>query len=210
MLSTPRISPMHFYPSLPIFAPESARAVPQACFPVAGEARIGVHVAASDAERAACRALVTRAYAERGYLTNAVDAALDHTHTVILGAWLDHRLAATLTLRRDSSAGLLADTLYPEEMRFLRRAGASVCEFSRLAVEPELSSRALLEALFSRSYDYAHNVFGCSDAVIEINPRHAGFYSRRFGYSRIGDERLCPRVDAPAVLMHRCREGSVG
>ncbi|TEX49967.1 MAG: hypothetical protein CFR70_00705 [Rhodocyclaceae bacterium] len=60
--------------------------------------------------------------------------------------------------------------------------------------------------MFARSNDYTHAVFGCSDAVIEVNRRHAGFYSRRFGHARIGDEKLCPRVDAPAVLMHRRRE----
>lgn len=206
MHTLPTIAAMHLYATLPAYSPAPAVNAPKPRAVDSTAPRISVHVAVSDLEQAACRALVCRVYAERGYLTQAMDAALDHTHTVVLGAWAGHHLAATLTIRRDSAAGLLADTLYPDEMQYLRTAGESVCEFSRLAVDPEFSSRAVLEALFARSYDYAHAVFGCSDAVIEVNPRHAGFYSRRFGYARIGDEKLCPRVDAPAILMHRRRE----
>ncbi len=44
-----------------------------------------------------------------------------------------------------------------------------------------------------------HNV---RDAFIEINPRHAFFYKRMLGFCQVGEERICERVNAPAVLLH--------
>lgn len=44
------------------------------------------------------------------------------------------------------------------------------------------------------------NVF--TDFVIEVNPRHELFYKRMLGFNRIGEERMCPRVGAPAILRH--------
>ncbi len=40
-----------------------------------------------------------------------------------------------------------------------------------------------------------------SETFIEINPRHAAFYKRMLGFEQIGEERVCKRVDAPAVLL---------
>jgi hypothetical protein len=41
-----------------------------------------------------------------------------------------------------------------------------------------------------------------TDAVIEINPRHALYYQRVLGFRPIGERRICGRVNAPAVLLH--------
>ena len=37
--------------------------------------------------------------------------------------------------------------------------------------------------------------------VIEVNPRHAVFYKRMLGFTKLGEERQCPRVNAPAILL---------
>jgi hypothetical protein len=37
---------------------------------------------------------------------------------------------------------------------------------------------------------------------IEVNPRHVAFYKRMLNFSPAGDCKICPRVDAPAVLLH--------
>jgi hypothetical protein len=34
-----------------------------------------------------------------------------------------------------------------------------------------------------------------------VNPRHAGFYEKILGFAVVGAERICPRVNAPALLM---------
>ena len=46
-------------------------------------------------------------------------------------------------------------------------------------------------------------MFAASDAVIEVNPRHARYYQRTLGFRQIGELRQCQRVEAPAVLLHR-------
>jgi hypothetical protein len=78
--------------------------------------------------------LVRRMYAWRGYQSEAVRPPADDPHRLTLAAWHGDEVVATLTLGRDSSAGLLADVLYAPEVGRLRRPGHVVCEVSRLAV----------------------------------------------------------------------------
>jgi hypothetical protein len=34
-----------------------------------------------------------------------------------------------------------------------------------------------------------------------VNPRHVAFYKRMLGFNQLGPERMCSRVNAPAVLL---------
>jgi len=147
--------------------------------------------------------LVRRMYSSRGYNVGSDRPRLDGPNRVTLAAWLFDEVVATLTVVRDSSAGLLADALYGRELANLRRPDRVICEVSRLAVDPDFSSRALLSTLFQTALKYAKDSFSASDTVIEINPRHARYYQRRFGFKQIGNRRQCSRVDAPAIFMHQ-------
>ncbi|MDE2439954.1 MAG: hypothetical protein KGP14_02935 [Betaproteobacteria bacterium] len=151
----------------------------------------------------ACSGLVRRMYAWRGYrlAPNRLQPA-DPNH-VTIGAWLDGELVATATASRDSAAGLLADGLYKDEMAKLRGQSRIVCEVTRLAVDLDCHDPELLNSLFLAIYQYVRAVFGGTELVIEVNPRHAGYYRRTMGFQQIGGLRTCPRVDAPAVLLHR-------
>jgi hypothetical protein len=159
--------------------------------------------AVSYQQHRACSALVRRMYAWRGYRLAPPRQLIGDPNHATLGAWMDGELVATMTTSRDSSAGLLADTLYKEEMAKLRKPARVICEVTRLAVDSEASDPELLKSLFRSTYKYAKAVFGVTDVVIEVNPRHAAYYRREFGFSQAGDLRTCPRVDAPAVLLHR-------
>jgi hypothetical protein len=44
-------------------------------------------------------------------------------------------------------------------------------------------------------------MLGVTDVVVEVNPRHVGFYRRAFGFQPMSDVRTCERVNAPAVLL---------
>ena len=85
-----------------------------------------------------------------------------------------------------------------------RRPGKRLCEFTRLAVdiEPRFNSKDFLARLIHVAVVYAHLIQHATDMLIEVNPRHVGFYRRSLGFNQIGPERICSRVNAPAVLMH--------
>lgn len=147
--------------------------------------------------------LVRRMYVWRGYRTVNPSAEYHASKRVTLAAWQDDDLVATLTLNLDGETGLLSELLYPEEISTLRINQGRLCEYSRLAVDPAFSSPALLENFFRFAYNFARSQLHCSDAVVEINPRHARYYRRELGFTELGPRKVCPRVDAPAMLLHR-------
>ncbi|MBL8415864.1 MAG: hypothetical protein JNM42_15630 [Propionivibrio sp.] len=151
--------------------------------------------------------LVRRMYSGCGYSTESPTHRLDDPNRVTLVAWHADDVVATLTLGRDSTDGLLADALYARELNSLRRPNRIVCEVTRLAVNPDFSHRDLLTNLFQAALQYGKDIFTGSDAVIEVNPRHASYYQRMLGFQKIGNLRQCQRVDAPAVLLHQELDG---
>ncbi|MDQ3186330.1 MAG: long-chain N-acyl amino acid synthase, partial [Pseudomonadota bacterium] len=95
-----------------------------------------------------------------------------------------------------------ADELYEEEINAFRIKNKKVCEVSKLAIDSKHGSKEVLASLFHLAYIYARTIHKASDAFIEVNPRHAGFYKRMLGFQPIGEVRTCQRVGAPAVLLH--------
>lgn len=160
-----------------------------------------VHLADSSGQYRA-EMLVERMYSWRGYHTETVSARSASPNRITLQASHGEQLFGTLTAGLDSEEGLLAEALYPEEVNAFRAKGRKLCEISKLAVDPEYGSKEILAALFHLAYVYVHIIHRSTDVLIEVNPRHAPFYQRRLGFHRIGEIRLCPRVAAPAVLLH--------
>ena len=120
---------------------------------------------------------------------------------ITLMAFDEDRVIGTLTLGLDSPNGLLADELYKSEIDGLREAGRKVCELTKLAVDHPQTSKHVLAALFHIAYIYGRIMHGYTDVVIEVNPGHVVFYKRMLGFKEFGPERLCVRVNAPAVLL---------
>jgi hypothetical protein len=146
--------------------------------------------------------LVLRRYSWRGYdaegaLAGNVPAG-EVTYIARCGASVD----GTLTVRVDGQAELFAEQLYPVEVARLRGNGKKLCEFGRLAFDEGINTLEILGPLFHLGMYFARVRHKCTDMVIEVNPRHAGFYQRVFGFKVLGEERTCDRVAAPAVLLH--------
>lgn len=149
--------------------------------------------------------LIERMYSSRGLRTYHAELEPCTTRTTLVACRGDH-LFATLTLGLDSPRGLMADTLYRNEIDAFRRVGSRSCEVTRLAMDPEHSSPDVMAAMFQIVYVLARMVYRMTDLFIEVHPRHAGFYRRMLGYHLAGPERICPRVGAPAVLMHMSQQ----
>ncbi|MDQ6680657.1 MAG: hypothetical protein M3Y67_06800 [Pseudomonadota bacterium] len=150
-------------------------------------------------ERTRASALLQRRYAWRGYSVQPLDAGTSGRMT--LSAALDRDVVATITASLDSADGFYVESVYPGEVQALRAAGRTLCEFTKLAVDESLRSQALLAAIFHVAFIYVMEVHGCTDALIEVNPRHVRFYEQMLGFRQAAEERLDPSVNAPAVLM---------
>lgn len=147
--------------------------------------------------------LLERMYAWRGYKSEAPTATLPALHNQITLEAVNHeRTVGTISVGLDSPANLQAERLYKKEIAQYRQAGARVCELTKLAVASDSKSEKVLAPLFHLAYIYAHRVHRATDLFVEVNPRHAVFYKRMLGFSRAGEEKTCPRVNAPAVLLH--------
>jgi hypothetical protein len=142
--------------------------------------------------------LVQRKYAGRGYKANDFQKAPER---ITLMASQNDKVIGTLTLGLDTPNGLLVEDLYKPEIDTLRQAGRKVCELTKLAVDQTHGSKHILASLFHISYIYGRVMQGYTDVVIEVNPRHAAFYKRMLGFTDFGPERMCSRVNAPAVLL---------
>lgn len=160
---------------------------------------------ADEASSEAVDTLVRRMYGRRGYdLGEPTEAHTTHRGTsVTLEALQDAATIGTLTVNLGGSHGLNAEALYPDEIAPYRRAGRRPCEFNRLAMGCDEANKEALAGMFHVGIVLAFRVFRATDLFIEVNPRHAIFYRRKIGFTPIGDERICPRVNAPAVLLHK-------
>jgi len=157
-----------------------------------------IRMANSRGTREAASLLIRKMYGWRGY---EVEGAPEHgPNQITLYAETGGATVGTMSLCLDGVAGLPADDNFGDILAGLRNAGRLLCEPARLAIDAGVSKR-VFAALIHISYIYAHNIHGFSDYVIEVNPRHVMFYKRMLGFRDCAAERLCARVNAPAVLL---------
>lgn len=143
--------------------------------------------------------LVQKRYAWRGYPAQPLKK---YPNRVTLLTNVSDRIVGTVTIGYDSGEGLFADELYKEEVDALRAQGRKVGELNKLAIDKTLGSKHVLGGIIHIAYIYGL-IYECTDAVIEVVPRHREFYERMLGFKQLGPERPNPKADnAPALLMH--------
>jgi hypothetical protein len=163
------------------------------------EQQFKIRIASSETRRNSASMLIQKMYLGRGYHSPAL--AEDPFRITVLIS-LEDRIVGTTTLGLDSPDGLLADTSYKGELDTLRNQGRHICELTKLAIDDKnADSKHMVAVLFHMCKIYGSDIHGATDFVIEINPRHATFYERMLGFRLLGPERVCPRVNAPAVLL---------
>lgn len=163
------------------------------------ERSFGIRVADTEEGRARASMLINKMYAWRGYQgTHRLD---DNPNQITLSAVERGEVFGTVTLGIDSPMGILADEVFKDHLDKFRARGARLCEISKLAFDPTVRSKAALGSLFHILYIYATYVYQCTDAIIEINPRHRRYYETMLGFQNQSAVRTNPRVNAPAYLM---------
>jgi hypothetical protein len=161
--------------------------------------RYKIRLARTAEQRESTNLLIRKLYSWRGYQTAA--EAEHAANRISLSVSSEEHVIGTMTLGLDMGEGLAADALYKAELDMIRAEGRRICEITRLAVDQSIASRRVLFALFHIAYIHARRIHGCTDVVIEVNPCHVRFYERTLGFRRFGEEKLCDRVSAPAVLL---------
>lgn len=157
-----------------------------------------VRLATTDDRRKSASLLIEKMYSWRGYEASSLG---QDPNKITLLAYQEDKVVGTLTLGLDSPGGMVVDQLYQQESDQLRAAGRKPCDITRLAVDQDIKSKSVLAALFHLSFIYGHNIHRATDFLIEVNPRHVLFYQRMLGFEPFGEEKVCPRVNAPAVLL---------
>jgi len=157
-----------------------------------------LRIADDHGRRTQASTLLQRRYAWRGYAAGPIEG---HARQLTFEASSDEVTVATITAALDQDNGLFVGRVYPDEVRRLRDEGRRLGEFTKLAVDESVRSHTVLGAIFHAACIYLIQLHRCTDALIEVNPRHVRFYQRMLGFDRFGEQRLDPSVGAPAVLM---------
>jgi hypothetical protein len=163
-----------------------------------GKQEFKVRLATTEDRRKEASLLIEKMYSWRGYEANPLG---QDPNKITLVAYQEDKVVGTLTLGLDSPGGMVVDQLYKSEADQLRAQGRKICDVTKLAVDQDIKSKSVLGALFHLSVIYGRNIHHATDFLIEVNPRHALFYQRMIGFVPFGEEKLCPRVNAPAVLL---------
>jgi hypothetical protein len=165
---------------------------------------IEISIGVSPDELQAIEGLVRTQYTAKGYrcdgATETLDVADKVRPAVPIMVEAKGRLLGTMTLGIDSPEGLHADDANREHVDRLRAQGRRIGEMVKFAVSQGCDSMLVIAALVAA----AHGLWvqhGLSDVLIEVHPRHAAFYQRALCFTVIGEETVCPRVSAPAVLL---------
>ena len=162
-----------------------------------------IRIADTKERREQAGILVDRMYAWRGYAHEHIIRDTPHSITLI-SYGRDGRVIGTITIGMDAPGEpLLSEESYPEEIAKLRAQNKKIAEFNGLAIDSSIRSKLVIARLFHIAMIYPYGLYGYTDCVIEVTPAHAKFYEKMLEFDRLGDEKLCPRVNTVGILMHK-------
>lgn len=161
---------------------------------------VTIDPAHTPARREAANVLLQERYGWRGYAGTTVPN-FDGTNHLPLVATCRGQSVGTLTVSLDGPLGLGCESTFPDEVRAMRHSGYRLCEFTRLAIDPDGGSRQAIASLFQVAYLVATRLGEADAVMLEVNPRHVAYYRRVVGARVLAGERFHERAQAPAVLL---------
>jgi hypothetical protein len=154
----------------------------------------------SEGQRSSANVLIRRRYAWRGYDASSLPAE-QMADRITLTATDRQMTIGTITVGLGGIDKLQSEETFGPEIEALRAAGHRICEFAKLAIDTNASSRHVLASLFHVAYLLAHRIRGYDTLIGEVNPRHVAYYRRQLGSTILGSERTNKGVNAPSVLL---------
>ncbi len=162
-----------------------------------------IRFAHKDEHRQSATILVEKQYKSQGYQVNneeVIDKNKPNRITLLVHN-KDNSPIGTITVGPDGPEGLMADSLYRDTLDDMRSKNIKLLELTKFAMERHRgNSIQVLAGIFNVAYIYTRQ-FGCNWMIVEVNPRHVSFYEKNLGFQVIGPERMCPRVNASAILL---------
>ncbi len=167
--------------------------------PVANiERNFAIRLADSNDIRNPASMLIKQRYSWRGYSIPSHTLQSDPESITLVATSPEGKAFGTLGVRLDWG-NLLSSDSFPDEVNQKRVEGHKLCEVGSFAVES--GDGFVLGALFHTAYIYLHHLHGATYILIEINPRHLNFYTKKLGFSVLSEQRVCDRAQAPAILL---------
>lgn len=130
--------------------------------------------------------------------------ASPYTKTIVVREISSKKIVATVTIVLDTKLGLPLEENYPTQIKNLRSKNRLCAEIISLGfVEEARGSSEILIQLFKFAYLIYHGVYGATDFLIMIKPRHSLFYEKILFFSAIGEQVNCFKINnKPVVLFH--------
>jgi hypothetical protein len=172
-----------------------------------GDPAIAYKRASSAAEWIAALELVHDCYVDCGYIRPLRSGVRARTYdlcreTGMYVAVRAGRVVGVLSTVVDSPDLLLpSDRIFPDELAYLRDAGAIIGELSSLAILPDLRNTAVFTEL--TRCNAAHGLYAhCTDLVCAVSQPQQSFFEL-LGFILLGSKRSCSdEVEDHVVLMH--------
>lgn len=160
-------------------------------------------------------ALVYQVYWEKKYITEpkehklyfSIYSLLPETVHIIAKKYLT--VISTLTEIFDTEEfGLPMDIIFKDELDSLRNQNRKIVELSALATPREYRWKNIF--LYQVQVMFWYSLYkGVDDICIAINPRHVRYYMNLFPFEKLGEEKMYPRVNAPAIALRGKVEDSI-
>lgn len=166
--------------------------------------RFTIRVARSAHDYEAAFRLVQAAYVAQGIeSTDSPVLRVFGHHTMreatVLLAHEGEHLVGTMTVLEDSTAGILLDRDYPNELATLRAQGAKLVELCGLTVVRRCAHSGVSQLLALAAIRYAAVLRGCSHIVVGVHPRAIDIYDALWGMKPFTPVRDHSYLHAPVV-----------
>lgn len=121
------------------------------------------------------------------------------TEAIVLVAYEGSQLVGTISVTKDSAAGLPMDKDYPAELAALRSDDTRISEIGSLAVVRRCWHSSLMPLLGMAAARVALRVHEATHAVIGVHPKALAFYRAIWGFQELGPPRGHAELEAPVV-----------